>query len=38
MFVTLFIGILNLKTGELTFSNAGHNPPVVLGADGKCRS
>jgi sigma-B regulation protein RsbU (phosphoserine phosphatase) len=37
MFVTLFVGILNLKTGELTFSNAGHNPPVVLGADGKCK-
>jgi sigma-B regulation protein RsbU (phosphoserine phosphatase) len=37
MFVTLFIGILNLKTGELAFSNAGHNPPLILGADGECR-
>jgi len=36
MFVTLFIGILNVKTGELAFSNAGHNPPLILGADGKC--
>jgi sigma-B regulation protein RsbU (phosphoserine phosphatase) len=36
MFVTLFVGILNLKTGELAFSNAGHNPPMVLGADGEC--
>jgi phosphoserine phosphatase RsbU/P len=37
MFVTLFIGILNVKSGELAFSNAGHNPPLVLGADGECR-
>jgi serine phosphatase RsbU (regulator of sigma subunit) len=37
MFVTLFIGILNLKTGELSFSNAGHNPPLILGADGASR-
>jgi sigma-B regulation protein RsbU (phosphoserine phosphatase) len=36
MFVTLFIGILNVKTGELAFSNAGHNPPLILGADGEC--
>ncbi len=37
MFVTLFIGSLNLKTGELCYSNAGHNPPLILGADGSCR-
>jgi serine phosphatase RsbU (regulator of sigma subunit) len=37
MFVTLFIGILNLKTGELAFSNAGHNAPLILGAGGECR-
>ena len=37
MFVTLFIGILNLQTGELGFSNAGHNPPLILVADGDCR-
>ena len=36
MFVTLFVGILNVQTGELAFSNAGHNPPLILGADGKC--
>lgn len=29
MFVTAFIGILNIKTGEFTFSNAGHNPPII---------
>ncbi len=37
MFVTLFIGILNFRAGELAFSNAGHNPPVILSADGGCR-
>jgi sigma-B regulation protein RsbU (phosphoserine phosphatase) len=37
MFVTLFIGILNLQTGELSFSNAGHNPPLILSADGESR-
>jgi sigma-B regulation protein RsbU (phosphoserine phosphatase) len=30
MFVTLFIGILDLKTGLLRYCNAGHNPPVIL--------
>jgi len=34
LFVTMFLGILDFTTGELTFSNAGHNPPVLLGKDG----
>ena len=34
MFVTLIIGILDLKTGNLRFCNAGHNPPIIIGADG----
>ena len=29
MFVTCFLAILNKKTGELEFANAGHNPPIV---------
>ena len=29
MFVTVFMGMLYLKTGEFTFVNGGHNPPVV---------
>ncbi|KJU85190.1 response regulator receiver modulated metal dependent phosphohydrolase [Candidatus Magnetobacterium bavaricum] len=30
MFVTFFLGILDISTGELAFSNAGHNPPYLL--------
>ena len=33
MFVTVFAGILDLETGEYTFSNAGHNPPVIMEGD-----
>ena len=31
MFVTLFIGSLNIQNGLLHYSNAGHCPPVILG-------
>lgn len=34
MFVTMFIGIIDLPTGRLDFCNAGHNPPVIKMADG----
>jgi sigma-B regulation protein RsbU (phosphoserine phosphatase) len=30
MFVTLFIGILDLEKGEFTFTNAGHNPSLLV--------
>jgi len=30
MFVTAFYGILNLYTGQVSYCNAGHNPPVVI--------
>ena len=29
MFVTMFLGLADLKTGHLEFCNAGHNPPLV---------
>ena len=34
MFVTAWMGLLNVKTGKITFANAGHNPPLVKQADG----
>ena len=34
MFVTAWMGILDLTTGQLQFANAGHNPPVLKRANG----
>ena len=34
MFVTLFIGRLDLCTGSLCYCNAAHNPPLMIGKDG----
>ena len=31
MFVTFFLGLIDLTTGRLDFCNAGHNPPVIGG-------
>jgi sigma-B regulation protein RsbU (phosphoserine phosphatase) len=33
MFVTLFYGVLNIETGELEYSNGGHNSPSVITND-----
>jgi sigma-B regulation protein RsbU (phosphoserine phosphatase) len=30
MLVTIFCGILNLKTGEVLYASAGHNPPLLV--------
>ena len=32
MFVTFFLGLINLNSGHLSFCNAGHNPPVIGGS------
>lgn len=42
MFVTAWMGLLEISTGKLSCVNAGHNPPLVKGSDGvfryvKCR-
>ena len=34
MFVTAWMGILDLTTGNLQFANAGHNPPLIKRANG----
>lgn len=34
MFITYFIGIVDLRTGVMRYTNAGHNPPVLIRADG----
>ena len=33
MFVTFWLGLVDLTTGHLTFCNAGHNPPVIGGGE-----
>ncbi len=34
MFVTLFIGVLDTTTGELSYVNAGHDSPTIIGPNG----
>lgn len=34
MFVTMFVGVLDLPTGNLKFCNAGHNPPCIIAPNG----
>lgn len=36
MFVTAWIGVLTISTGELAFINAGHCRPLIRHADGFC--
>jgi len=34
-FATLFVGVLDSKENEMTYINAGHNPPLLVRADGQ---
>jgi len=34
-FITFFYGLLDTETGQLQYSNAGHNPPLLLRTNGK---
>ena len=36
MFVTMFLGLLDLKTGHLDFCNAGHNAPIIGDGEHDC--
>ena len=36
MFVTAWMGKIDLVTGKISFANAGHNPPIIVHADGSC--
>ena len=39
MFVTAWVGVLDIETGTVAFANAGHNPPVkIQGAKSKVQS
>lgn len=35
MFVTAWLGVLDLSSGQLKFANAGHNPPLFKHGDGE---
>jgi serine phosphatase RsbU (regulator of sigma subunit)/CheY-like chemotaxis protein len=34
MFVTVFLAVINLRTGQVTYTNAGHNSPLIKRACG----
>lgn len=34
MFITMFLGIYDVNTGNMEFANAGHNPPLILSKNG----
>ena len=37
VFVTAFVGVLDLRTHHLTYCNAAHNAPALITADGQCQ-
>jgi serine phosphatase RsbU (regulator of sigma subunit) len=38
LFVTVFYGILDIETGELSYANGGHIPPVIIRQGGQIAS
>ncbi len=30
LFATVFVAEMNIKTGDINYANAGHNPPIIL--------
>ncbi len=38
MFATLFFGMFDPRNGDLTYINAGHNPPFIIGQDGEIKA
>ena len=38
MFVTVFYGIMNVTTGDVTYCNAGHNPPYIIKGTGEVKA
>lgn len=36
VFVTVFVGVLDMKTHYLTYCNAAHNAPVMITTEGEC--
>lgn len=37
MYVTIFYGVLDTRSGEIQFANGGHNPPYLFSSDGRVR-
>jgi sigma-B regulation protein RsbU (phosphoserine phosphatase) len=37
-FISFFIGVLDRESGELTYVNAGHNPPLIVDSAGGFRT
>jgi len=37
MFVTVFFGVLDTRSGAFEYSNGGHNPPYLISAEGKVK-
>jgi serine phosphatase RsbU (regulator of sigma subunit) len=33
-FITFFFSVLDVNTGEISFANAGHNPPIIVRSNG----